>query len=246
MGLLDSIINGVLGGFGIVRRTKPFTCTNTETFKLALRRAMDMAMAENKAYLLVGCVGMRTPDFISGGIQGAEDGGGSFFSHVFTGVGETMGNNLRLKYPFLMKNSKVPVQAKPWEIVESEPEGVVCDSLEKYLNDRFQMHLFGRAFELPEAEAILLRAYATVGDAYDYGEIAKHVFGFLPDSDHLKVCSSSASSYFEIIERLAKPSVRQGFETPKDVNAYLYPNQKWDFYPFNIPGLVNMVRKDPA
>lgn len=234
MGLLDALINGLLGAFGIVKREKPFEPTDPVVFKQTLQLKLEEAAAAGKLFLFVGCVGMRDPNFVSGGIQGAQDDGGSFFSHVFTGVGETAGNAMRAKYPFLLKNPKIPPQAQPWEIIESVDAGVVCNPLEYYLNDKFQMHLYGRAFTTPEAEAILLRAYATVGDAYDYAEIAKHVFGIIPDSDRLMVCSSAACYYFEIVTRLVKASIKPGTETPKDVNAYLFADNQWDFYTFNI------------
>jgi hypothetical protein len=199
-----------------------------------LQRKMAGARATGKVYLIIGCVGMRKANFISGGIQSAQEDGGSFFSHVFTGIGDETGNYMRTKYPFLLNNPKIPRAAKALEIIESEPEGVVCNPMTRYFNDDFQMHIYGRAFTVQEADAILLRAYAMVGDPYDYAEIAKHVFGIIPDSDRLKVCSSATSFYFELVERPVKADVVEGSETPKDVNEYLYPARKWDFFPYNI------------
>lgn len=231
MGLLDNFINSLLGAFGITKARLPFKHTDPIVFKSILQQKIDAAAAADKVYLMIGCVGMRQANFLSGGIQGDEH---SFYSHIVTMIMGKMAEYMRVKYPFLLNNKRVPPQAQAGEIIESEADGVDVNSFDKYMNDDYQLHIFGREFSHAEAEAILLRAYATVGEPYDYLAIAKHVFGFIPDDFKLKVCSSATVYYFEIVERPALPSAKSGFETPAQVHQYLFENKMWDFFTFNI------------
>jgi hypothetical protein len=239
MGLFDNLINGLVGLFDWKERKKPFSHTDVtqylSQFIPQLNKILDKPVTQ--VYLMVGCIGKTDikAGEISGGIQGAQEDGGSFFSHVYVFPGEAAGDYMRKKYSILLTNPKIPPKAEPLEIVEAEAKGVVVQSLNKYLTDEFQMYLYGRYFTLEEAEKILLRAYGMIGTEYDFREIAKHVFGFIPDDSYRKVCSSYASYAFEVVERLAEKNVERGFENPKDVNHYLFPKTSWDLFKFSYP-----------
>ena len=233
MGLFDNLINGLIGLFGWKKRQKPFSHSDVPTYLNQFLTKMNV-ISPTQVYLMIGCIckTKTEPGDIGGGIQGAED---SFFSHIFIFPGEAFGDYMRKKYSFLLANTKIPPKAKELEILEAEIDGIDVDSMTSYLTDEFQFYLYGRYFTLEEAEKIMLRAYAMVGTPYDFAEIAKHVFGFIPDDPYRKVCSSYEVYAFEPVERTADPEVEHGFETPKDVAHYLFFHHAWELFKFNYP-----------
>lgn len=222
MGMLDGLVNGLIGGLGIKKRHMPYKYTNDREFiRKADKPCTIYLTSDLKDDAWSGGLG----GFLRGGIKGTED---SVVQHTIIGVSEVMGNQMRDKYPFLLKNKKIPTRALSMEILEEIQEGATVQSLGKYMYTDCQMLAFIFDFTQAEIETILLRAYSLIGDRYDWDESAKHVFDILPNSDKFKNCSSYAAFAFKPVRSIVKKGVKEGFELPSDIYKGLFPDKTVD------------------
>ncbi len=215
--MFTKLIRGLLGAFGLIKKTKKFTTENNAAFM----RNLEAGQA-----VLTGAI---DANFLQGGIQGATD---SFWQHGLLYVGKTAATMVRQMYPELLKNPKIPAEAQEHEIIEAIAEGITVGQLDKNLGDTQQMVGYARPISTVELMKILYRAYRCVGRPYDILEFAGDAMpdgmqDVIPNDPNLFVCSSFLVNAWIPVELLVKKGVDAKRATPKDVNEYLEPNLRW-------------------
>jgi hypothetical protein len=218
--MFTNIIRALLGGLGVIKKTKKFTTKNNYEF---LRKLSPASIVLTAA---------RDPNFIQGGIQGATN---SFWQHALLYVGKTAGTIVRQMYPKLLLNREISLEAKEHEIIEAQGEGIIISKLDKDLGDNTQMVAYIRPITTIELMKILFRMYSNIGKPYDFLEFIGDAFPGIPISnpDDLFVCSSAVADAWLPVERIAKTSVDVRRTTPADLNNYLSSKLKWNQTRYN-------------
>ena len=209
--MFAKLIRAFLGAFGVIKKTKKFTTVNNDDFLKSLDACAIILTAP------------RHHEFIPGGIQGATD---SFWSHAVLYVGKTAGQMLRSIYPRLQDNPAIGSESCLHETVEACVDGIIVSKLEKYLDEKTQMVAYSRPISAPELIKILYSAYIHIGKNYDFLEFISHILP-CPNPPNDFVCASYAVNAWAPVERIVKPKIEIGKETPRDINDYLAQNLKW-------------------
>ncbi len=224
MGILDRAIDTAAGSLGIVKREMKFDTTNNQNFIDALQYPSVICQWPSPG----------AGNFISGGIQG---GTNSRVTHILINSGIEGPAKVREKFPELVsrKNTPVPAEIYPREMVEFTYPVARVWTMDEYLNEKTQQI----AFILPDymrdhIADILHYAYRKNGMPYDTGEIGNHLFEGITNVDSMNVCSSGAAVSFALAcFNICQPGLSAHGCTPGSVYNFLYPRQEFAIQKYN-------------
>jgi len=216
--MFSNLIRGLLGAFGIIKKTRKFSTEHNAEFLQSLAAGT------------VVLTWSRNPDFLQGGIQGATN---SIIQHALLYVGRSAAEKFRRDHPEICESRrKIPAGAVYHEIVEAQGEGVIVSNLDKNLGDNTQMVAYSRQLTEEELDQILMRVYSCVGTPYDVAEFIGHILP-VGNPKNLFVCSSLVAHGYQPIEVIVKSGVDYRKATPRDLNDYLAPNLSWQQTRYN-------------
>jgi hypothetical protein len=217
MGLLDPLANGLWYAFGLGRKSKPFKHTDPEQFKASLGEFFIFNVSKIK------------PDFVQGGIQGAQqqqddklDDVGSFWQHTGAGFKRSDGSIFT---------------------IEAFGYGVDIGKIDDYMNDKFQLEAFSFPFDSHEISKLFPDAVSYIGKRYPTENLA---FCLLPkDLEKIFVNRKEhyCSALWAIIMHkygwsIVKKKIDPYLATPGDIHDGLYPQMTLKLSTFNIAGGV--------
>lgn len=219
--MFTRIIRGLLGMFGIIKKTLKFDTSHNEEFLKSLEPG-TIILTHGSGYL-------------RGGIQGATD---SAFNHALLYTGKTAGAMARQLFPNLLKNKKIPRESQYHEIVEAQGDGIQVDNLQKNLGDDMQLVAFSRVLTTVELMKVLNRIYSNVGKNYGYLDFVSQLF---PDPSAVNlgddkgfICSALCVDAYAPVEDISLKTVDPQKMTPGQLFELLNKNLNWKKTTYNF------------
>jgi hypothetical protein len=210
--MFSTLLRGLMGLFGIIKKTLKFDTAHNDEFK----RSLDVC-----AIILTHTI--DSP--LSNAIGAASN---SAWSHSQLYVGQSWGKMIRTLVPAFLRNPKIPKEALLNEIVEAQGDGIKVSSL-NLGDEKVQMVAYQRKLSFIETVKILTRIYLNVGKPYGYLDFIANAFPdvSIPDKDPGFICSALTTDAWLPVERIAKPGISIHKINPGQQNDYLSPNLNW-------------------
>lgn len=212
MGLLDPLLNGLWYALGLGKKRIAFKRTDPGKFKAAL------------GDFFIFNVSKRDPDFLQGGIQGAQHqqddklhDTGSFWQHTGGGFRRSDGSILT---------------------IEAFGSGVNVGNFDDYMNDKYQLEAFSFPFDNQRISHLFPNAVTYIGKRYP----VENLFACLLPAELQQVFNNRKEHYCSalwavIMKKHWRPIVKKGIDpyaaTPGDIHDGCYPQMDLKLDKFN-------------